>query len=131
VSSCKVGGIFVHKTTIDLVDGKLLFASEEGLMSSQHSLPTELEAKAQALAAQLRTLAEEDLLALARLLVSKEDRELFGDTEFAVRDIVHGLGAKAYQALLAEKKTATTGRASSVPTASKAPSSTPIGTKSP
>ena len=40
----------------------------------------------------LASRADDDLLALARLLVSKEDRELFGDTEFQVRDIVHRIG---------------------------------------
>ena len=100
-------------------------------MSIRQPLSPELEAKARELVARLRPQAEEDLLALARLLVSKEDRELFGDTEFEVRDIVQGLGAKAYTAHLAEKKTATTGRASSVPTASRAPSSTATATKLP
>ena len=64
-------------------------------MSFQQPLSPELEAKAQELVARLRPPAEEDWLALARLLVSKEDRELFGDTAFEVRDIVHRLGAKA------------------------------------
>jgi hypothetical protein len=100
-------------------------------MSIRQPLSPELEAKAHALVARLRPQAEEDLLSLARLLVSKEDRELFGDTEFEVRDIVHGLGAKAYAAHLAEKKTATKAPASPAPTASKAPSSKAIATKSP
>jgi hypothetical protein len=81
------------------------------------------------LVARLRPQAEEDLLALARLLVSKEDRELFGETEFAVRAIVQGLGAKAYATHLAEKKTATRAPASSARTASKVPSSTVIAPK--
>jgi len=100
-------------------------------MSNRQPLAPELEAKARELVNRLRPQAEEDLLALARLLVGKEDRELFGETEFAVRDLVHGLGAKAYAAHLAEKKTATTARASSARTASKPPSSTAIGAESP
>jgi hypothetical protein len=100
-------------------------------MSFQQPLSPELEAKAQELVARLRPQTEEDLLALARLLVSREDRELFGDTEFEVRDIVHRLGAKAYSAHLAEKKTATKAQASSARTASKARSSTTTATKQP
>ena len=100
-------------------------------MSFQQPLSPELEAKARELVAQLRPQAEEDLLALARLLVSKEDRDLFGDTEFEVRDIVHRLGAKAYTAHLAGKKRGTKAPASSARTASKAPSSTATATKQP
>ena len=57
-------------------------------MPFQQPLSPELEAEAQELVARLRPQAEEELLALARLLVSKQDRELFGQTEFEVRDIV-------------------------------------------
>lgn len=99
-------------------------------MSSQPLSP-EQEAQAQELVARLRPQAEEDLLALARLLVSKQDRELFGETEFEVRDLVHRLGAKAFTTHLAGKKRATKAPALSARTASKAPSSTAIGTKSP
>jgi hypothetical protein len=88
-------------------------------MSFQQPLTPELEVKAQELLARLRAQADEDLLALARLLVSKEDRELFGDTEFQVRDLVHRLGAKAYETHLAQKKTATRVPASSARTANK------------
>ncbi len=53
-----------------------------------------------------------DLLQLARLLVSKKDSEIFGATEFEVRDRVHQLGAKAVQTVLEErKKGGTKGRA--------------------
>ena len=100
-------------------------------MSIQESLSPELEARAQELVARLRPQAEEDLLALARLLVSKEDHELFGETEFEVRDLVHRLGAKAYSAPVAGKKRGTKVRASSARTVSKAPNSTATETKQP
>jgi hypothetical protein len=100
-------------------------------MSIQQPLSPELEAEAQALVARLRPQAEEDLLALARLLVSKPDRELFGDTEFEVRDLVHRLGAKAYSAHLAEKKRGTKVRVSSARTVGKTPNSTATETKQP
>ncbi len=100
-------------------------------MSFQQPLSPELEAKAQELLARLRPQAEDELLALARLLVSKPENEIFGDTEFEARDIVHRLGAKAFETHLAQKKTATTARASSVRAASKAPSSKGTGRKQP
>jgi hypothetical protein len=99
-------------------------------MSSQPLSP-EQEAEAQALVARLRPQVEEDLLAVARLLVSKEDRDLFGETEFEVRDVVHRLGAKAYSTHLAGKKRATKVPGSSARAAGKAPSSTAIGPKAP
>jgi hypothetical protein len=55
----------------------------------------------------------EDLLAakfrpavrhLARLLTSKKNSELFGDTEFQIRDALHRLGADSLDAALAERK---------------------------
>jgi len=109
--------------------GNLLSSGKEYFMSFQQPLSPELESKAQELLAKLRSQADDELLALARLLVSKEDRDLFGETEFEVRDIVHRLGAKAYTTHLAEKKTATQAPASSAPTASKAPSSTATAKK--
>jgi hypothetical protein len=98
-------------------------------MAFQQPLAPELEAKAQELVARLRPEAESELLALARLLVSKQDHEIFGETEFEARDIVHRIGAKAFAAHLAQKKTATKDRPSSVPTASKEPSSKVIARK--
>ena len=92
-------------------------------MTLQAPLSPELEAKAQELVARLRPHAESDLLALARLLVSKEDHEIFGDTEFQARDIVLGIGAKAFETRLAQKKTVTKARESPAPTANKEPSS--------
>jgi len=100
-------------------------------MSFQQPLSPELEAEAQKLVARLRTDAEGELLALARLLVSKPEHEIFGDTEFEARDIMHRIGAKAFEAHLAQKKTATKARASSARTASKAPSSKGTGRKRP
>jgi hypothetical protein len=93
-------------------------------MSFQQPLTPELEAKAQELLTHLRSKADDELLALARLLVSKEDHEIFGETEFQARDIVHRIGAKAFETHLAQKKTATKAPASSARVANKAPSST-------
>ena len=76
--------------------------------STRLSLSAEQEAEAQALAQRIRELADEEFVQMARLLVSKPDREIFGDTEFELRDIVLKLGAKALQERLRQKKTATT-----------------------
>lgn len=92
-------------------------------MASSQPLHPELEARAQQLVARLRPQAEEELLALARLLVSTPDQEIFGETEFRARDIVHRLGAHAFATHLAGKKTATRARGSSVPIVSRRPSS--------
>jgi hypothetical protein len=49
---------------------------------------------------------------IAVLLASRENRQLLGETEFRVRDAVHRLGARAYDAALSErKKRGTKGRA--------------------
>jgi hypothetical protein len=74
-------------------------------------LSVEQEAEARALAAAITQAGSDDVLALARLLVSKPAEQAFGQTEFQLRDLVHRIGAKALEVHLAEKKTATRGRA--------------------
>jgi len=61
---------------------------------------------------------EREALRLARLMASKEDRQLLGRTEFEVRDQVHGLGAQVLESVLQErKKKGTRGRVRPVPLA--------------
>lgn len=91
-------------------------------MSLHEPLNAELEAQAQELAARIHARADSDILALARLLVSKSDTEVFGDTEFEARNIVHHLGAVALQERL-KKNSATTDRASTAPAVSSPQSS--------
>ena len=76
--------------------------------SKQRFLSVEQEAEAQALGLRIRELAEEEFLQIARLLVGKLDREIFGETEFEIRDILLKAGAKALQERLRQKKTAIT-----------------------
>jgi hypothetical protein len=90
----------------------------------------DLEAQAQALAQRIRKRADDDILALARLLVSKGDQDLFGDTEFQARDIVHHIGSTAFEERL-KKTTATTDQASNAPPAGRTPSSTSTARKRP
>ncbi len=51
----------------------------------------------------LRQAAEADLRQLADLLASKPDRQLLGPTEFEVRDLVHRIGACAFETALEER----------------------------
>lgn len=95
-----------------------------------HTLTEEQEREAQELAQRIEDAARADVLALARLLVSKPEAEIFGETEFQARDMVHRIGAKAFEVHLAQKKTATAAPASNVPAASKRRSSRDIGRRS-
>src|SRR5437867_11744149 len=71
-------------------------------------LSPEQEAEAQKLAALIREATDDDFLRIARTLVSKDERQTFGPTEFELRDLPLQAGAKAYQPFLAQKQTATT-----------------------
>lgn len=73
-------------------------------MSRLPQLSAEQEAEAQRIFQVLKRTTDDDLLALARLLASKKDRDLLGQTEFEVRDRVHQLGAKAVETALSERK---------------------------
>ncbi len=73
-------------------------------MSRQPQLSAEQEAEAQRIFHILQSTTGDDLLALARLLASKKDRDLLGQTEFEVRDRVHQIGAKAIETALDERK---------------------------
>jgi hypothetical protein len=67
-------------------------------------LTAEQEAQAQRLFQTLKQVTDDELLALARLLASKDDAHLLGPTEFEVRDHVHKIGARALQAALDGRK---------------------------
>jgi hypothetical protein len=64
----------------------------------------EQEALAQRLGEALQQAFLDEARRLARLLASKEDAQLLGQTEFEVRDAVHRLGARALEAALDERK---------------------------
>lgn len=76
------------------------------------SLTPEQEAEAQRLAGIIGRRAQDEALQMARLLVSKSDAEIFGQTEFELRDRAHDLAAHALETALTErKKGGTEGRA--------------------
>ncbi len=71
---------------------------------SEIILTPEQEAEAQRVADIIARKAKEEALAMARLLVSKQDQEILGATEFEIRDRVHKLGAHAIETALNERK---------------------------
>lgn len=89
-------------------------------------LTPELEAKAQELAARIRSRSETAILDMARRLVACTDDTLFGDTEFALRDHALGLVADAYAEHL-PKKVGTPDPPSTAPGAAGGPTSTGTG----
>lgn len=60
-------------------------------------LTPEQEQEAQRLEGILREATAGDIRQLARLMASKKDHEILGQTEYEVRDLVHGIGAKALE----------------------------------
>jgi hypothetical protein len=87
-------------------------------------LTPEQRAEADRIFAALQRACQADLRALAELLAANDDRTTFGPTEFAVRDIVLRVGAKAIEAALeGRKKGATTAPAAPARAARRRPSS--------
>jgi hypothetical protein len=87
-------------------------------------LTTDQKAEAERIRQALLEASDQDIRELAELLASREDSNILGATEFAVRDIVHRIGAKAVQtALEGRKKGGTTEAVASAPTANTTPNS--------
>jgi hypothetical protein len=72
-------------------------------MSFEH-LPEEQARRAEELYESLRAAADSDFRAIAELLTSKSDGQLFGATEFELREMVHRVGAKALQTAVTQRK---------------------------
>ncbi len=70
----------------------------------KESLTAAQETQAQELAEAIAQAAAEEFVQLARTLVATDRDSLFGATEFKIRDILLGVGAKLYQEFLAQKK---------------------------
>lgn len=64
----------------------------------------EQQAEVQALFERLGPAFEEERLRIAQLLASKEDRQLFGQTEFELRDRVHRLAARSLEVAASERQ---------------------------
>jgi hypothetical protein len=67
-------------------------------------LDEEQEAEAQRIYERLQGAFDEELKSMARLLASKANHQLFGQTEFELRDRVHELGAKALETAADERQ---------------------------
>ncbi len=67
-------------------------------------LTPEQEAEAERIEDNLKAAAAVEVRWVARLLASKDNRELFGETEFQVRDAVHRIAARGMDAAVAERK---------------------------
>jgi hypothetical protein len=85
-------------------------------------LTPDQEAEAQRIAQMVQDKFRDEAIQMARLLASKTDGEVFGQTEYDIRDRVHQLGCVIYEAALEErKKRGTKGAASLVLTARNQP----------
>lgn len=90
----------------------------------RRELTADEEAEAERIADIVVGRMRAEAMELGRMLVSKANGELFGETEFQVRDAVHRVGAVALDAALEErKKRGTEGRSSFVPPAAATPAS--------
>jgi hypothetical protein len=85
----------------------LVFLPRRRVMSWEFpeiELTAEQEAEAAKIEAVLTARGREVNRHMARLLASKPNRELFGETEFQIRDAVHRLGATGLETALSERK---------------------------
>ena len=68
------------------------------------ALNEQQEAEARRIHERLGSLFDKELMQMARLLASKADRDLFGKTEYELRDRVHRLGAEVLEAAADERQ---------------------------
>ena len=73
-------------------------------MSPAENDPLELNAEEQRVYELLGKVSDQELRRMAKLLAGKGDSELFGQTEFELRDRVHALGARALEAVADERQ---------------------------
>jgi hypothetical protein len=71
---------------------------------SSVALNEEQEAEAQRVYERLRDAFDQELRSMSRLVASKPDRQLFGQTEFELRDRVHELGAMMLETAAEERQ---------------------------
>jgi len=73
-------------------------------MSLSKSEPLELNEAEQRIYERLQGCFDEECKRVAKLLADKDDSNLFGQTEFDLRDRVHALGAKALEVVADERQ---------------------------
>jgi hypothetical protein len=74
-----------------------------GKTSSQPGLSMEQQAEADLIYERIRGSFDREARRLAELMASKETRNLFGETEYQIRDRVHALGAEVLAATAEER----------------------------
>ena len=67
-------------------------------------LTPEQEAEAKRIEDNLRAAAEVEIKQMARLMASRDNQHLFGETEFQLRGSVHRIAARGLDAALHERK---------------------------
>jgi hypothetical protein len=67
-------------------------------------LNEEQEAEAQRIYERLRVSFDKELKTMARFMASKPNHQLFGQTEFELRDRVHELGARVLETAADERQ---------------------------
>jgi hypothetical protein len=102
--------------------------SQGGSAMFESELTVEQQAEAERIEDILKAKAMLEIKHVARLLASKSNRELLGQTEFQIRDAMHRLGAAGIDAALEErKKRGTEVRARPARIAGRTPASTSTG----
>ena len=90
--------------------------------------PQDREERIQELLQRLRPNADQVLRRMAERLVDLPEGKAFGQIEYDLRDLAHGLAAASHQAgLEAGKKRGTSAQAPSAPTAGPTPASSSTG----
>jgi hypothetical protein len=62
------------------------------------------EAEAQRIYERLEGVFQEELMGMAQLMASKDNSQLFGQTEYELRDRAHRLGAKVLETAVNERQ---------------------------
>lgn len=71
--------------------------------ASQAALSAEQRAEADLIYERIRGAFDQEARRLAELMASKETRDIFGETEYQIRDRVHALGAEVLTATAEER----------------------------
>ena len=71
--------------------------------SSQAALSGEQQAEADVIYERIRGAFDQEARRLAELMASKATRDIFGETEYQIRDRVHALGAEVLAATAEER----------------------------
>ncbi len=71
--------------------------------ASQAALSSEQQSEADLIYERIRGAFDQEARRLAELMASKETRDIFGETEYQIRDRVHALGAEVLAATAEER----------------------------